>query len=284
VSSVPVSSGRWEAFREDTAKFGAFFRRDLLVLWSYRTAFLSDWVNMIVQVLVFYFVNQLIPPARLPRFGGQPTTYIEFVTVAITLTAFIQISLGRVVTAIRQEQALGTLEALLVTPTAPSALQLGSVVYDLLYIPLRTAVFLTLMAVLLDVHLSVSGIAPTAVLFLVFIPFVWGLGVTGAAAVLTFKRGSTALGVATAILTLFSGAYIPIQYFPPWLETVARYNPITTVLSAARESLLGDADWSIIWPAVFRLLPLAAVSLSVGMVAFRLALARERRKGTLGLY
>jgi ABC-2 type transport system permease protein len=284
MSLVSASPGRLGAVRQDLAKIPAFFRRDLLVLWSYRTAFFSDWINMLVQVLIFYFLNRIIPSDRLPTFGGRHATYLEFVTVAIALTAFLQISLGRVVAAVRTEQNQGTLEALMATPTAPSALQLGSVVYDLLYVPLRTAVFLTLMTLLLGVRLSVAGILPTAVMFLFFIPFIWGLGVISAAAVLTFRRGSGLVGIGVVLLTLSSGAYVPVQYFPGWLQRIAELNPMTTVLNAARESLLGNPDWSAVWRVVPELVPLAAVSLILGVFAFRLALTRERRRGTLGLY
>jgi ABC-2 type transport system permease protein len=254
------------------------------VLWSYRLAFLSDWLNMLVQVLVFYFLDRIVPPDRLPEFGGQRASYIEFVTVAIALTAFVQISLGRVVSAVRTEQNQGTLEALLTTPTAPSTIQIGSVMYDLIYVPIRTSVFLILMTVLLGVRLSPAGILPTALLFLAFIPFVWGLGVISAAAVLTFRRGNGLIGTGTVLLTLTSGAYFPIQYFPGWLQRVAELNPMTTVLDTAREALLGRPDWSTIWRVVPELVPLAALTLCLGVFAFRLALARERRRGTLGLY
>jgi ABC-2 type transport system permease protein len=284
MSLVSASPGRLGAVRDDLAKIPAFFRRDLLVLWSYRTAFFSDWINMLVQVLIFYFLNRIIPTDKMPTFGGRHATYLEFVTVAIALTAFLQISLGRVVAAVRTEQSQGTLEALMATPTAPSALQLGSVVYDLLYVPLRTAVFLTLMSLLLGVRLSVGGILPTAVMFLFFIPFIWGLGVISAAAVLTFRRGSGLVGIGVVLLTLSSGAYVPVQYFPGWLQRIAELNPMTTVLHAARESLLGNPDWSAVWQVVPELVPLAAVSLVLGVFAFRLALTRERRRGTLGLY
>lgn len=284
MSLVSVSPGRWGAVREDLSKIPAFFRRDLFVLWSYRTAFFSDWINMLVQVLIFYFLNRIVPSDKLPTFSGRHASYLQFVTVAIALTAFLQISLGRVVAAVSTEQNQGTLEALMVTPTAPSALQLGSVVYDLLYVPIRTAVFLTLMAALLGVRLSAAGILPTAVMFLFFIPFIWGIGVISAAAVLTFRRGHGLVGVGTVLLTLTSGAYFPIQYFPGWLKRVAELNPMTTVLNAARENLLGHPDWSVVWRVVPELIPLAAVSLTIGVFAFRLALIRERRRGTLGLY
>jgi ABC-2 type transport system permease protein len=284
MSLMPASTGKVNAVREDLAKIPAFFRRDLLILWSYRTAFFSDWFNMLIQVLVFYFLSRIVPSDALPEYGGRPTTYIQYVTVAIALTAFIAISLGRVATAVTTEQNQGTLEALLMTPTASPTLQLGWVMYDLLYVPLRTAVFLTLMSLLLGVTISPAGILPTVVMFIPFIPFIWGIGVISGAIILTFRRGHGLVGVSVVLLTLTSGAYFPIQYFPGWLQRLAEFNPMTRVLNGAREALLGHPDWSLVWSVVPPLLPLAAVSISLGMIAFRLALTRERRRGTLGLY
>ena len=43
--------------------------------------------------------------------------------------------------AFRNEQLMGTLEVLLMTPTTPATIQIGSVVYDLVYVPLRTGLF-----------------------------------------------------------------------------------------------------------------------------------------------
>jgi ABC-2 type transport system permease protein len=284
MSLVATPRGRWAALTEDLAKIPAFFRRDLLVLWSYRTAFFSDWINMIAQVLVFFFLSKIVPSNKLPTFGGQSTNYLQYVTVAIALSAFVAISLGRLTAAVSSEQTQGTLESLLTTPTAPTTIQLGSVIYDLLYVPLRTAVFLILMTTLLGVSLAPAGILPTAIMFLGFIPFIWGIGVISAAAILTFKRGKGLVGVATVLLTLTSGAYFPVQNFPPWLQRIADLNPMTTVLQASRESLLGHPDWSVVWRVLPEVVPLAVVTLTIGVFAFRLALARERRRGTLGLY
>lgn len=284
MSLTPASTGKVNALREDLAKIPAFLRRDLLILWSYRAAFFSDWVNMFVQVIVFYFLSRLIPSDRLPEYGGHATTYIQYVTVAIPLTAFVAISLSRVTSAISTEQNQGTLEALLVTPTASSTLQLGWVMYDLLYVPLRTAVFLSLMSLLLGVTFSAAGILPTVVMFIPFIPFIWGIGVISGAIILTFRRGKGLVGMSVVLFTLTSGAYFPIQYFPGWVQKLAEFNPMTRVVSGAREALLGHPSWSVVWSVVPPLLPLAAVTISLGVLAFRLALTRERRRGTLGLY
>jgi ABC-2 type transport system permease protein len=284
MSMLPTSTSKWNAMREDLVKIPAFLRRDLLILWSYRTAFFSDWVNIFIQVLLFYFLSRIIPSNRLPEYGGHPTTYIQYVTVAIALTAFVSISLSRVTTAVNTEQNQGTLEALLMTPTASSTLQLGWVMYDLLYFPLRTAVFLTLMSVVLGVTLSPAGILPTVVMFIPFIPLVWGIGVISGALILTVRRGHGLLAMSVVLLTLTSGAYFPIQYFPGWLQRLAELNPMTRVLNGAREALLGKPDWSLVWSVVPPLIPLAVVTITIGVFAFRLALTRERRRGTLGLY
>jgi hypothetical protein len=51
-----------------------------------------------------------------------------------------------------------------------------------------------------------------------------------------------------------------------------------------REPLLGTVDWAETLQHLIVLTPMSAVSLAVGIVAFRLGLQRERRRGTLGLY
>ncbi|MGH9282923.1 MAG: ABC transporter permease, partial [Acidimicrobiales bacterium] len=275
---------RWTALREDLRKVPAFTRRDLLVLWSYRLSFFSDWLSLLGQIVVFYFIGQLVDPAAIPAFGGSPATYVEFVAVGLVFASFMQVSLARVSSVIRQEQLMGTLESLLLTPTTPAMIQLGSVAFDLVYVPLRSGIFLALVWVLLDVRLSLSGILPAAALLVCFVPFVWGLGVAGAGGVLTFRRGGAVVGLAGTVLSLSSGTYFPIDAMPRWLQPLAEMNPLTITLRATREALLGGQGWSVVGPAAAVLLPAGVVSLALGVLAFRAALRRERRRGTLGLY
>ncbi len=114
----------------------------------------------------------------------------------------------------QQEQFAGTLESLLMTPTSPATIQLGSVVYDLIYIPIRTAIFLVIIAFAFGLDFHASGLLPALVVLLVFIPFVWGLGVASAGATLTFRRGSGIVGLASTVLVLFSGAFYPLDVLP----------------------------------------------------------------------
>jgi ABC-2 type transport system permease protein len=269
---------------DEMRKVSAFLRRDFLVAWSYRTAFFTDWINLLLQVALFYFVGRLIDPAQLPTFGGKPVSYIEFVAVGIAITSFVQLGLNRVVMTLRTEQLMGTLESLLVTPTSPTTIQLGSVMYDLVYVPIRTVIFLAMTAFVLGAGFDPSGILPALTVLLGFIPVVWGLGMVSAAGVLVFRRGLGVVGLLAVAITATSSTYFPIELFPGWLRTLARVNPVTITLRGARDALLGGAGWSGVLPSLAVLLPTAAVAIGFGVFALRVALRRERRKGTLGLY
>jgi ABC-2 type transport system permease protein len=284
VSAMRADANRVAVLRGEMGKLSAFLRRDFLVAWSYRLSFITDWFSMIVQIVVFNFVGKIVRTDAVGTFAGGQPTYMEFVAVGIAISSFMAVGLGRVYSVIRQEQLQGTLESLLLTPTAYTTIQMGSVVYDLVYVPIRTFIFLALTSVVFGTSFNLSGVGPTLAILLVFIPFVWGLGVLAAAWTLTFKRGTGVIGIATTFITIGSGTYFPTSVLPPWVEAVFRFSPVTIALKASRDTLLGNAGWAQTLPDILILIPCAAVSLAIGVLAFRRALERERRRGTLGLY
>jgi ABC-type polysaccharide/polyol phosphate export permease len=284
IEAAEPQLGRIASAGRELAKLPAFARRDMLVAWSYRAAFISDVLSLFLQALLFYFVGLLVDEGRLPEFGGSPVTYMEYVTVGIALAAFLQIGLGRVAAALRQEQMIGTLESLLATPTSPATIQLGSVLYDLIYVPLRTGLFLVLIAVGFGLDFNLAGVAPAALVILFFVPFVWGLGLVTAAATLTFRGGSAGVGFGLTIMTLGSGAFFPLELLPAWMENLASFNPMAIAIDGMRDPLLGVVDWNETLYGLAVLVPFSAVSLAVGIYAFRAALRRERRRGTVGHY
>jgi ABC-2 type transport system permease protein len=269
---------------EEASKLPAFLRRDVLVALSYRIAFVADLVSLFTQAVLFYFVSQMIDPGELPSFGGSQVSYLDYVVIGIAVSVFVQVGLGRLTEVFRAEQLMGTLESMLVTPTSPTTIQLGSVTFDLIYVPIRTACFLAVMALGFGIEIDPSGLGPALVVLVVFIPFVWGLGVLGAAAIVTFRRGGGLTGLVGMLLALSSGAYFPLSLLPAWLAEIAKANPITVTLDSLRGLLLGGEGWSSIPGDLAYLAPASAVSLALGIVAFRYALRRERRRGTIGLY
>jgi ABC-type polysaccharide/polyol phosphate export permease len=273
------------AFIEDLRKLPAFFRREFLTLWSYRLGFVSDWFNLAIQIAILVFVSRLIDAEALPEVGGVHPTYVEFAAVGIAVSSLLQANLARTVSATRGEQLMGTLETLFLTPTAPTTVLVGAVVYDMVYVPIRTVLLLGILSLLAEVRFELSGLVAVLPILVVFLPFLWGLSWIGAAGVLTYRRGSGVVGIVGALLVFTSGAYFPTDLLPPALEWVADHNPITIAVDATREALLAGAPaWADVWRDVLAIAPAAVASLIAGSLAVRWALRRERRLGTLGTY
>ena len=283
MSGIGVALDRRTSFVAELRKLPAFARRDLLVQWSYRTAFFGEWVGLITGALTFYFVGLMVDDSTLPKYGGTHASYMEFVAAGIALAGFVQLGLGRVAAALRGEQLMGTLESLMMTPTSIATIQVGSAFYDLLYVPIRTALFFLLLAVTFGLTFEPSGIPPAVFALLLFIPFVWGLGVISAAITMTFRQGGGAFSLAVSVLIIGSGAFFPLSLLPHWVSWVAQANPISLAVEGVRRPLLGGG-WEGIWPQGLLLAPIALATLAAGLFVFRLALRREQRRGTLGLY
>jgi ABC-2 type transport system permease protein len=268
----------------EAAKLPAFVRRDWKVALSYRAVFVGEAMSLAMQIVVFYFVAKLVDPGTLPVYGGTAPSYLAFVAIGLVVNLTAGALLHQVATALRQEQLTGTFETLLATPTTAATLQLGSVAYTLLMVPVRAGILLGAIAIGFGLEFHAGGIGPALVLLLAFLPFTWGLGLASAAMVVTFRRGSGVTGMAVTALGLLSGAVFPVALLPGALRAIAEWNPFAIAIDGVREALIGGTGWGPAAADLPRLLPLALIGLAVGALCFRAAVARERRRGTLGHY
>ncbi|MDA0168628.1 ABC transporter permease [Solirubrobacter taibaiensis] len=268
----------------EAAKLPAFVRRDWKIALSYRAVFVGDIAGLAMQILVFFFVAKLVDPGKLPTYGGTVPTYLAFVVIGLVVNLTAGVLLYQVSAALRQEQLTGTFEALLATPTGGATLQLGSIAYTLIFVPIRAAVLLGAIAIGFGLDLQLNGIVPALLLLVAFLPFTWGLGLTAAAAVVTFRRGSNATGMVVTMLGLISGAVFPIALLPPLLRTIAVWNPFAIAIDGIREALIGGTGWGAAGADLLHLVPLSVAGLLLGVFCFRAAVARERKRGTLGQY
>jgi ABC-type multidrug transport system permease subunit len=65
---------------------------------------------------------------------------------------------------------------------------------------------------------------------------------------------------------LLTTAYAPLALLQGWLQQVARLNPVTRVVEAARQGFVGAVDWAHTWPG---LVALAGMLLVLGTLALR---------------
>src|SRR4051812_16673003 len=93
----------------------ALIRRDVQITRSYRLTFVMDIVFAFLNLAVFFYISRTFNNAPTVDLNGAPT-YFAFAAVGIALTSVIEtasVGLGR---RVREEQLIGTLEALMTQP------------------------------------------------------------------------------------------------------------------------------------------------------------------------
>jgi ABC-2 type transport system permease protein len=71
------------------------------------------------------------------------------------------------------------------------------------------------------------------------------------------------------LLVLTTTAYAPLDLLTGWLHTVARYNPVTQILEAARQGFIGGVTWSDTWPGLLCLAGLLALLSALALRGMR---------------
>ncbi|MHB1411763.1 MAG: ABC transporter permease [Thermoleophilia bacterium] len=268
------------------AKPLAFLKKDFLMEISYRFSFWLQFVTIFFQVVMFYFVAKLLGDApsvqhSLRAYGGG---YFAFVLIGIAFSNFLSVGLGSFSSSIRAEQMMGTLEAMLVTPTRLSNIILSSSQWNFAFTSLRVGVYLLLGALFFGLDLSGAAVLPALVALLLTVIAFSSLGIISASFIMIFKRGDPIAWALSTSSTLLGGVYYPISVLPGWLRGVSYAFPITYSLEAIRLSLLKGAGFATVGGDLIALVIFSAITLPVSLVIFRYAVARAKKDGSLSYY
>jgi ABC-2 type transport system permease protein len=71
------------------------------------------------------------------------------------------------------------------------------------------------------------------------------------------------------LLVLTTTAYAPLDFLTGWLHTVARYNPVTQILEAARQGFIGSVTWGDTWPGLLALAGLLTLLAALALRGIR---------------
>jgi ABC-2 type transport system permease protein len=265
------------------AILAAFLRRDLREALTYKFSFLSSFVGILLSSATFYFVAKLVPRGApsLGPFGGD---YFSFAIVGVAFAGLLGMFQEGLAAVVRSAQLSGTLEALLVTPVPVPAVLFGSSLYTLLFQVFRTALHLGVALAFFGLTLGrINGPGVAAVGLLTVVCFV-SVGVLSASFILVYKTGNPFSWILGTVSGLLGGVVFPVALLPPWIRWVSSLLPVTYALDGMRKSLLASASFAAVLPDVAALAAFDAVLLPLSLVAFRLAVRKAKRDGTLAHY
>ena len=261
-------------------KFLAFVKRDFFQEVSYRFAFVFQIWGIFFSIVMFYFLSKLV---AADKFLGYAGGYFAFVLVGIAFLGFMTSGMTSYAASIRHGQMMGTLEAMLVTPTSLGVIVMASALWTYLRSSLNLAIYLFI-GVLMGVSFAgAHWFAALLVLGLAVLAFA-ALGVLSAAFTLAFKRGNPITAVFGGLSALLGGAFFPVDQLPAWLQRVSEFIPLRHALDGMRGALLEGKGVVDLGRPLLILAVFAALLLPCALLAFKSAVRIAKRDGSLAQY
>jgi ABC-2 type transport system permease protein len=263
-------------------RIAALTRRDLGIEHSYRFRYLMRFVQTAASITLLYYVSDFVVDApALEPYGGS---YFDFAIVGLAVMSVAQLGISTFNANILREQALGTFEVLLATPTPIGVLLAGSFTFPLLLTVVDLVLYLVLGLAIIGGGVALEGALLAAPVFALTLASFCAFGVLGSSLVVLVKRGDPLTAPLTLVTGVISGALFPVSAFPPVVEVVARAFPAYYGINGLREALLLDADVADVAPDALVLVGFNLVLLPLALYTFRRSLNTARRTGVLGNY
>ncbi|HZX68638.1 MAG TPA: ABC transporter permease [Candidatus Elarobacter sp.] len=264
------------------AKSSAIFKRDLLVTLSYAGNFWLSWLGIVVEVVIAWYISQLIHPSARFSANGAIVPYFQFLAVNAAFVRFQSAALNAFAESIRDAQLTGTLEMVLATPTRLPTLVLSSAVWSFTYTALQTIVYLAI-AVGFGLNLSHTNPLTALVFLLLTVVAVSPLGVLAAALAMVIKKTGPVEWISTASASLFGGVYLPLAMMHPAIQVIGWVLPITHALNGFRAAIEGVPLSGVAGEAIW-LLVASAILMPFSLWVFGRSVQKARVDGTLSMY
>ena len=262
-------------------KLVAFVKRDFLSEVSYRLAFFMQIGGMLFSLMAFYFLTKMIDPQAKGLDGIPP---FEWLLIGLAFQFYFTTALYSFSAKIRNEQLLGTLEAMLVSPTPTSIVIFSSAAWDFTYGAIRVLIYLLFATLVFGVQFHVQSLGALALGVVLTLLSSAGLGILSASFILYFKRGDPVNFLLSGATILLGNVFFPVEQLPEWVQPFSNYLPVTWSMRVVRGALLQGKSFADLQSELLVLAALTAILVPSGLFCSRFAIRRAKREGSLVQY
>lgn len=209
--------------------------------------------------------------ANLPGFPYD--TYLQFLVPAIiamtALSSAFQSGLGTV-----SDVEDGMLDKFLIAPVHRISIMTGRILSDGVRIVAQAAVVIvTAFAMGARYETGLAGLV-----VMILLASIFGMAWAGLSNIVALRTQNAEVTMVIGIVLLFpilflSTGFMPTALLPDWLDTVARFNPLSYLIDAERALVNDGWEWSLIVQSIVVTLGLGAVTLTGATRAFRKAIS-----------
>ena len=258
----------------------AFVERDANLIkryWSWEIVWLT---YSLVNCLSMSYIG-----VGMQQIGGSTANsgfLVLYLTIGTLVWRYLSMIFYWISDVIGIERWEGTIEYTLMAPIQRVTHMLGQTSFAVVYSMFHTIVILGATLLFFNITLlNANLITPFVVLLAGSFSFI-GFSIVGSVLPLLFpERGSQMTHVIIALLLLISGVYYPVSVLPPWMQTLSLISPATYVLEGVRAGLLDGATVEKVWPQIWPLIIIGAITLPLGLKIFDWAERYAKRTGKL---
>jgi ABC-2 type transport system permease protein len=269
----------------------AFVVRDFQLAVSYRLEFLMRILSILFIVITLFFISKTFMPQEECACSQSPFAQWQdplaaWVTGLAVLNYFMT-GFSSLAMAIRQEQAQGTLEGVLMTPISIPVLIVASSGWDFALATFQSFLYLFFGWLISGVHYR--GNFLLALVFLLLTTLVLAsVGILSASFAMVFKRGDPLGMIIGTGSALFSGVFFPTQLLSQTagsgFSVVSRLIPTTYGIDGIRRVLIQGQTFAEARGPLLTLLAYLAVLLPFSLWVFARSVRRAKREGSLIQY
>lgn len=265
-------------------KLCVFLKKGFFMEVSYKTNFFLVFFNTLFQVFIFYFVGRMMGAAALPYLDQYGGDYFAFVLIGISFASYSWTSVNSLSDWVRNEQMMGTLEAILSTPTRMSTLMVFSTLWHFVYTTVKVLICFAAGVLLFGFSFEGANILGALLIILLTVSSLIGLGMASAGVTLIIKKGNP-IGVLFSMFSdILSGVYFPLTVLPFWLKGFSAFIPLTYSLKALRLVILKGYTIRQVLPEVFALIGFSVILIPVGFLVVHYSLRKAKIDGSLIQY
>lgn len=262
-------------------KLWAFIKRDFQSEVSYRLAFVLQIGGMFFSLLAFFYMTGMIDPASEGLDGIRP---FDWMLIGLSFQFYFSAALFSFSQKIRGEQLLGTLEAMLVSPTPTWMVIFSSAAFDFTYGAVRVMIYMLFAVLVFGVQLYGTGLGAFTMGAVLTLLSSAGLGILSASFILYFKRGNPINFLLSGATTFLGTVFFPVEQLPTWIRPASDFLPVTWSLRVVRGSLLQGKGFAELRHELFVLAVMTAVLLPAGLLCSRFAIRKAKLEGSLVKY
>jgi ABC-2 type transport system permease protein len=160
----------------------------------------------------------------------------------------------------------------------------GSSLYALFFQGFRAVLQLAVAAVFFGLAFGRVNAAGVLAVGLLTVVCFLSVGLLSASFILVYKTGNPFGWILGTVSGLLGGVVFPVSLLPPWIRWVSSLLPVTYALDGMRKSLLASAPLGRILPDIAALAIFDVLLVPLSLLAFRLAIRKAKRDGSLSHY